>query len=70
MNMNFLRKLPIPQDIKAQFPISDEMVTLKVKRDEEIKRYSKTHNVLFIAFSPDFEYIVVKRQDVEFCERL
>ena len=38
--------------------------------DEEIKRYSKTHNVLFIAFSPDFEYIVVKRQDVEFCERL
>ncbi|MBO5453886.1 MAG: 3-deoxy-7-phosphoheptulonate synthase [Clostridia bacterium] len=38
MNMNFLRKLPIPQDIKAQFPISDEMVALKAKRDEEIKK--------------------------------
>lgn len=37
MSMNFIRKLPIPMDIKAQFPLSDEMKALKEKRDEEIK---------------------------------
>ena len=36
MNMNFMRKLPIPQEIKAQFPLSDEVVALKAKRDAEI----------------------------------
>lgn len=35
--MNFIRKLPIPMDIKAEFPISEEMQTLKERRDEEIK---------------------------------
>ena len=48
MNMNFLRKLPIPQDIKAQFPISDEMVALKVKRDEEIKKVFSGESDKFI----------------------
>ena len=37
MNMNFKRKLPIPKDIKAQFPLTDEMKALKEKRDDEIK---------------------------------
>jgi len=46
--MNFLRKLPIPQDIKAQFPISDEMVALKVKRDEEIKKVFSGESDKFI----------------------
>ena len=37
MNMTFKRKLPIPKDIKAQFPLTDEMKALKEKRDDEIK---------------------------------
>lgn len=37
MSMNFIRKLPIPMDIKAQFPLSEEMQALKEKRDKEIK---------------------------------
>ena len=36
MNMDFLRKLPIPAEIKEQFPISEEMKEIKKKRDAEI----------------------------------
>ncbi len=38
MNMDFLRKLPIPAEIKEQFPISEELRLLKEKRDAEIAR--------------------------------
>ncbi len=38
MSMNFHHKLPIPQDIKAQYPVSKEMAKIKAERDEEIKR--------------------------------
>lgn len=37
MNMNFKRKLPIPMEIKEQFPLSYQNEQLKVKRDTEIK---------------------------------
>lgn len=37
MNMDFIRKLPIPQDIKQQFPIPDEIMKVKEKRDREIR---------------------------------
>lgn len=37
MSMNFIRKLPIPMDIKAEFPLSEEMQVSKEKRDNEIK---------------------------------
>ena len=36
MNMEFIRKLPIPKDIKAQYPITPEMEKIKRERDEEI----------------------------------
>lgn len=36
MNMDFVRKLPIPQDIKAQFPIPEEVKKIKAERDAEI----------------------------------
>ncbi len=36
MNMDFIRKLPIPQEIKAQFPIPEEVMKQKAKRDAEI----------------------------------
>ena len=37
MNMNFKRKLPIPMEIKEQFPLSFQLEQLKIKRDVEIK---------------------------------
>ena len=36
-NMNFNRKLPIPKDIKAMYPVSDAMAAVKSKLDDEIK---------------------------------
>ncbi|MBO5505614.1 MAG: 3-deoxy-7-phosphoheptulonate synthase [Clostridia bacterium] len=38
MNMKFLRKLPIPMEIKEKYPMTMEMTELKEKRDEEIKK--------------------------------
>ncbi len=37
MNMHFYRKLPIPQKIKEEFPVSEKMARIKAERDEEIK---------------------------------
>lgn len=37
MSMNFKRKLPIPVDIKEEFPLSAEMHSQKSKNDEAIK---------------------------------
>lgn len=37
MNMNFHHKLPIPKDIKEQYPVTKEMAKIKAERDEEIK---------------------------------
>jgi len=37
MNMDFKRKLPIPKDVKEEFPLSEKMAQVKAARDEEIK---------------------------------
>ena len=37
MNMKFYRKLPIPQDVKAEYPVTPEMAEIKQKRDSEIR---------------------------------
>lgn len=37
MNMDFKRKLPIPMEIKAQYPFTPELEAIKSKRDREIK---------------------------------
>ncbi|MGN0591898.1 MAG: 3-deoxy-7-phosphoheptulonate synthase [Ruminococcus sp.] len=37
MNMNFIRKLPIPQDLKREFSLSQEIIDQKAKRDQEIQ---------------------------------
>lgn len=36
MHMNFIRKLPIPMDLKKEFPLSQEVIEIKAKRDKEI----------------------------------
>ncbi len=38
MAMNFLRKLPIPQEIKQQFPMSENLNKIKEDRDIEIRK--------------------------------
>ena len=37
MQMTFQRKLPIPKEVKAEFPLSEKMAQVKADRDEEIK---------------------------------
>ena len=38
MGMNFLRKLPIPQEVKKEYALTEEMIQIKAKRDEEIRK--------------------------------
>ena len=37
MKMNFHKKLPIPQEVKQEYPLTDRMIKIKEKRDEEIR---------------------------------
>ena len=48
MNMNFKRKLPIPMEIKEQFPLTKELENLKIKRDKEIKEIFEGKDDRFI----------------------
>lgn len=38
MSMDFKRKLPIPKEIKAQYPVTEALAEVKAKRDAEIKK--------------------------------
>ncbi len=38
MNMNFIGKLPIPKQIKEEYPLTEELASIKEKRDTEIKK--------------------------------
>ena len=48
MNLEFARKLPIPQEVKKMYPITDEMAAVKAKRDEEIEKVFKGESDKFI----------------------
>ena len=37
MQMEFHRKLPIPMEVKKEFPLNERMETVKAERDEQIK---------------------------------
>ena len=37
MQMNFHRKLPIPQEVKKEYPLSERMAAVKAERDESIR---------------------------------
>ena len=37
MNMDFKRKLPIPKNVKEEFPLTERMIQVKASRDAEIK---------------------------------
>lgn len=38
MNLDFIRKLPIPKEIKEQFPLSENLKKIKAERDSEIAK--------------------------------
>ena len=38
MNMTFKRKLPVPQQIKTHYPLTEEMANIKAERDEALRR--------------------------------
>ncbi len=48
MNMNFKRKLPIPMEIKEQYPITYELEQMKDKRDLAIKAIFESRDDRFI----------------------
>ena len=53
MNMEFLRKLPTPLEIKKLYPLSDELAKIKKKNDEEIQKVFKGEsNKLILVIGP------------------
>mgnify|MGYP000844488253 CR=1 FL=1 len=68
-NMIFKRKLPIPKEIKEQYPLTAELSQVKARRDKEIADVftgKSSKMVLIIGpCSADREYAVL-----EYCERL
>ena len=48
LGMNFKHKLPIPKDIKEQYPISEKKLLEKEKRDNEIKSVFASQSDKFI----------------------
>ena len=48
MQMNFHRKLPIPQEVKREFPLTERMVQVKKERDEEIRAVFEGRSDKFI----------------------
>ena len=53
MNMQFFRKLPIPMDIKKQYPVTPEMAAQKAARDEELKKiFTGKSNKFLLVIGP------------------
>ena len=48
MNMNFIRKLPTPKEIKEMYPLDEELIEIKRKNDEEIQKVFKGESDKFI----------------------
>lgn len=48
MNLKFSRKLPIPQQIKTHYPVTDELAKVKAERDEELKKIFSGESDKFI----------------------
>lgn len=53
MNMEFKRKLPIPQEIKKMYPLSEKSAHTKALRDEEIRKvFSGEDNRFILIIGP------------------
>ena len=67
MQMNFHRKLPIPKEVKEEFPVSDKMAAVKAARDEDI-RAARLLGKISRAAVADGDGTVLLQQQV--CHRL
>ncbi len=53
MEMEFLRKLPTPKELKEQYPIGAEIAAVKARRDEEIRNiFEGKSNKLLLIIGP------------------
>ncbi len=63
MSMNFIRKLPIPMEIKAQYPLTNALKQLQEARNEEVKQIFRGESDKFILVigpcSADYEESVL-----------
>ena len=48
MNLDFKRKLPIPKEIKADFPVTEDLAKIKAERDNEVKEIFEGKSDKFI----------------------
>ena len=48
MHMSFHRRLPEPQEVKTEFPLTDRMAQIKEERDKQIKAIFDGHSDQFI----------------------
>lgn len=44
VNMNFKRKLPVPKEIKEQYPVTEELAKVKAERDAEIAKVFRSES--------------------------
>ena len=68
-NMNFKRKLPIPKDIKAQYPLTEELAAIKAARDAQIADvFTGKSGKMILVIGP----CSADREDavLDYCERL
>ena len=47
MDMKFFRKLPVPKELKEQFPADERIVKIKQERDPEIRQVIINYRTLF-----------------------
>ena len=69
MNMDFKRKLPIPQEIKKMYPLDENLAKIKAKNDEEIKKiFTSEDDRLLLIIGP----CSADREDavIDYCKRL
>ncbi len=53
MRMTFQRNLPLPQEVKDEFPLTDKMVQTKAARDEQIRRvFEGTSDKFLLVIGP------------------
>ena len=48
MNLEFKRKLPVPQQIKTRYPVTEELAKIKAERDAEVEAIFKGESDKFI----------------------
>ena len=68
-NMNFKRKLPVPKEIKEQYPLTDALAKVKQARDEQISDvFTGKSDKLVLIIGP----CSADREDavLDYCERL